>query len=55
MGGSYREGIKPTVKAALNLAWSPKQDLIKLILHTPVHPQAPFPGGFFLFLAWFTL
>ena len=40
----------------LNLAWSPKQDLIKLILHThPSTPQAWFPGGFFLCLAWLTL
>ena len=32
----------------LNLAWSPKQDLIKLILHTHLHPPGPVPRvGFF--------
>lgn len=27
----------------LNLTWSPKQDLIKLVLHTPFHPPGPVP------------
>lgn len=27
----------------LNLAWSPKQDLIKLIPHTSLHPPGPVP------------
>lgn len=46
-GGSYREKVKQQPKQLLNLAWSPKQELIKLIL-CPSPLQSPFPGGFLL-------
>lgn len=55
MGGSYRKESNQQSRQLLNLAWSPKQDLIKLILHTPLHPPGPVPRWVFLFLAWLTL
>lgn len=46
-GGSYRGKVKQQPKQLLNLARSPKQDLIKLI-PCPPPLQSPFPGGFLL-------
>lgn len=52
------EGVagKESNQQLLNLAWSPKQDLIKLILHTLLRPPVPIPRWvFFLFPPWLTL
>lgn len=55
MGGSGRKESNQQPRQLLNLAWSPKQDLIKLILHTSLHPPGPVPRWVLLFLGWFTL
>lgn len=43
MGGSGRKEPNQQPRQLLNLAWSPKQDLIKLIPHTSLHPPDPVP------------
>ena len=47
MGGSGRKESNQQPRQLLNLAWSPKQDLIKLILHTSLHPPGPVPRWVF--------
>lgn len=47
--GVARKESNQQPRQLLNLAWSPKQDLIKLILHThtPLYPPGPVPRWVF--------